>query len=385
MTSLRILKAFLPMIHHYDDQTNDVIGFKCPIPSFTFDMIEDLIKETTSHLEKKPTLIRTTGPCYMVGDLHGNIFDLVRILSMAKLPPKSRYVFLGDYVDRGQFSFEILLLIFALFCQFPNDVILLRGNHEFADVNSTYGFFEELTPIPNGQYLYEQFNKVFEMLPIVAIVDDAIFCVHGGISPNLTEVSQIEKITRPIKSCDDELVADMMWSDPSTETKTYARSTRGLGISYGIQLVSDFLQKANLHKIIRGHQCVQFGVQKELDGLVYTVFSCSNYADAVNNKCGLLFLNTDLTLSCFSLPPKPQIERSKVNFIEINRKTVFEDEPNRLPFSLCSKIVDMRDAAITIPRVPRFRSHSQVVSRINQQSKKLLLRSNTPEKEDILH
>ena len=365
------------MINKYEEKSTDVIGFRCPIPSFPSDMIDELITETSKVLEQKPVLVRVDGPCYIVGDIHGNIFDLIRILSMAKLPPKSRYVFLGDYVDRGQYSLEVLLLLFALQCQFPDDVILLRGNHEFAEVNTSYGFYEEMAPVVNGQYLYEQFNKAFEMLPIAAIISNTIFCVHGGISPGLTDIAQIEKLVRPIKTCDDELVADMMWSDPTPDTKTYARSTRGLGISYGVQLVSDFLTKVNLKEIARGHQCVQAGIEKNLNGMVYTVFSCSNYADAVDNKCGLLFINADLTLSCFSMPPKPQIERSNVCFMNVDKKTVFDDEPIKLPFSLCSKLADMNHSVGSGLRSNcRSRSYSQCVSR-NSSNKRGFPRSST--------
>lgn len=358
MTSLRVLKSFQPLIDSYSEDTTDVIGYKVPVPLIAPELAEALIKETIPILQSKSSLVKIDAPCYVVGDIHGNLYDLIRILSMAKLPPHSRYIFLGDYVDRGQFSYEIVMLLFALQCQFPNDVVLLRGNHEFADVNSVYGFFDEMTALENGQYLYDQMNKAFEWLPIACLIHNKIFCVHGGISPSLNDLAQVEKVERPIKMCDDELIADLMWSDPTNETKTYARSTRGLGISYGSQLVSDYLKKNSLSSVLRGHQCVQNGIQKALDGMVYTVFSCSNYADALDNRCGLLFLNHSLEMQFFSLPPRPQLMRERTTFYPVNRNTVFESENTVIPFSITAKQFEIRKAMMCVP-LPKLRSNSQ--------------------------
>ncbi|EAY07672.1 Ser/Thr protein phosphatase, putative [Trichomonas vaginalis G3] len=359
MTSLRVLKSFMPLIENYKEDNTDILGYKVPVPLICAEMAEALIKEAMGVFQKMPSLVRIDAPCYVVGDIHGNLYDLIRILSMAKMPPQSRYVFLGDYVDRGQFSYEIVLLLFALQCQYPNDVVLLRGNHEFADVNSVYGFFDEMSAIENGQYLYDIMNKAFEWLPISCIIQNKIFCVHGGISPDLNDTAQIEKMERPIKTCDDKLLADLMWSDPTSETKTYARSTRGLGISYGSTLVGDYLKKNNLLSVLRGHQCVQNGIQKALDGLVYTVFSCSNYVDALDNRCGLLFLNQNLEMQFFSLPPRPQLIRQKTSFYPVNRSTVFESEISVIPFSITAKQFEIKKNMLMVP-LPRLRSNSQV-------------------------
>ncbi|EAY07646.1 Ser/Thr protein phosphatase, putative [Trichomonas vaginalis G3] len=358
MTSLRVLKSFMQLIENYTEDNTEVIGYKVPVPLISPEMAEALIKETMTVLQNKPTLVRIDAPCYVVGDIHGNLYDLIRILSMAKMPPMSRYVFLGDYVDRGQFSYEIVLLLFALQCQYPNDVVLLRGNHEFADVNSVYGFFDEMSQLENGQYLYDLMNKAFEWLPIAAIIQNKIFCVHGGISPDLNDISQVEKIERPIKICEDELLADLMWSDPTSDTKTYARSTRGLGISYGTSLVHDYLKKNSLTSVLRGHQCVQNGIQKALDGQVYTVFSCSNYADALDNRCGLLFLNQTLEMQFFSLPPRPQLVRERTSFYPVNKSTIFESENTVIPFSITAKQFEIKKAMLAVP-LPKLRSNSQ--------------------------
>ncbi|EAY11806.1 Ser/Thr protein phosphatase, putative [Trichomonas vaginalis G3] len=358
MTSQRVLRSFMQLISSYSEEKVDVIGYKVPVPLISAELAESLVKETITVLQNKPSLVRIDAPCYVVGDIHGNLYDLIQILSMAKLPPYSRYVFLGDYVDRGQFSYEVVMLLFALQCQFPNDVILLRGNHKFADTNSVYSFFDEMSILENGKYLYDQINKAFEWLPIAAIVQNKIFCVHGGLSSGLNGISQIEKIIRPIKTCEDELIADLMWSDPTTETKTFARSTRGLGISYGYNLVEDYLNKNKLTSVLRGHQCVQNGVQKAIDGLVYTVFSCSNYADAMDNRCGLLFLNQLLEMKFFSLPPRQQLIREKISFYHVDRDTVFQGEQLTAPFSITSKKYEMKGGALTIG-LPRLRSNSQ--------------------------
>lgn len=134
-------------------------------------------------------------------DLHGNIRDLIRILkSISFLESDLKILFLGDYVDKGNFSLEVITLLFSLFLQFPERIFLLRGNHEFSNVNVEYGFKDELYKQYKNDRLWEKFNSVFNWLPIAALIGNKIICFHGGISPQLKNIDQIRSIERPIST-----------------------------------------------------------------------------------------------------------------------------------------------------------------------------------------
>ena len=266
--------------------------------------------EETKVLKRSESLLKISSPVYIVGDLHGNIFDLLRIFIHAKPPPSSRFLFLGDYVDRGEYSVEVLTLLFAYQVAYPAHIFLLRGNHEYASCNSTYGFLEEVKRLYGGSQVYDMFNDVFAWLPIAAIVGDDLFCVHGGLSPNMNRLVDFQRFKRPSNSYENDSVADILWSDPDPKCRNFEKSNRGQGYIYGTEAVAEFLEHAGCKKVIRAHQCVQVGVQKLMGDSVITVFSCSNYADAVDNRCGLLFVDAENSIQMFSMPPLPQVARA---------------------------------------------------------------------------
>ena len=277
------------------------IGRSIPIPSFSAELIKDLCRATIRLL--KSSMVEMKAPVYIIGDLHGNLFDLLRILLYTKTPPETRLVFLGDYVDRGQYSVEICTLLFALFCAYPDNVVLLRGNHEFEHLNKNYGFFAEVQEQWGNEELWTAINEVFSYLPLTAVVNRTILCVHGGISPQIASVRQLQRIQLPIQKYEkDDLVCDLVWSDPSTDTPDFLRSNRGSGVTFGINSVKEFFQGSEIQHIVRAHQCVPLGIERLFGDSVYTVFSCSNYVDGDGNRCGLLFVSSDGKIESFSLP-----------------------------------------------------------------------------------
>ncbi|KAK8893859.1 hypothetical protein M9Y10_022288 [Tritrichomonas musculus] len=314
----QILKGYNHLFNLSDDQFNEV-GRTLPIPTFTENTLIQLCNLTIEQLKNLPTLLEVNAPTYVVGDLHGNVFDLIRILNLARPPPHSCFIFLGDYVDRGQYSIEVVTLLFALFNAFPKQIFMLRGNHEFEDINQIYGFESEVLMHYGQIKLYRKFNEAFGYLPLAAIINQKIFCVHGGISPALKSFDQIIALKRPITVLDIPFVSDLVWSDPSTESQLYGNSNRGVGTTFGEQAAQEFLAMFGIEKIIRAHQCVQYGIAKFFNNQVITVFSCSNYADACGNRCGLLFVESDGNLQHFSLPPIEQIDRSVVDSMECDR------------------------------------------------------------------
>lgn len=114
-------------------------------------------------------------------------------MDIAKHPPHSNYLFLGDYVDRGKQSIEAICLLFAYKIKFPESVFLLRGNHECENITKIYGFYEECQKRYNIA-LWKKFMNVFNMLPVAALIDDKILCMHGGLSKEMSNMNQIKAI-----------------------------------------------------------------------------------------------------------------------------------------------------------------------------------------------
>jgi diadenosine tetraphosphatase ApaH/serine/threonine PP2A family protein phosphatase len=217
-----------------------------------------------------------------VGDIHGNVQDLVRVLR--ELGLGSRFLFLGDYVDRGQFSLECILFLFALTCKFPDRFFLLRGNHECRAVCSNYGFQADLLAL-YSESLFDEFVEVFEWMPIAAVVADRIFCVHGGIGPLIHKLYQIEEFTRPVDECP--LLRQLLWADPNPTFQTFNNGDRGKNVEFGPLALSRFLQANGLSFLVRGHQCVN-GVEFTPGMDVATVFTSSNYSAKRTNQVGVL-------------------------------------------------------------------------------------------------
>lgn len=110
---------------------------------------------------------------------------MLRLFDAGGFPPESNYLFLGDYVDRGRHSIEVMCLLMAYKIKYPENFFLLRGNHETKDISSIYGFFDECKRRYNIK-LYKHFVDLFNCMPIAALIDERILCMHGGISENLS-------------------------------------------------------------------------------------------------------------------------------------------------------------------------------------------------------
>lgn len=315
--SKTVLHAFYGL---FSDKKIDFenVGRDLPLPSFPLQLIQDLLSQAEdmlSHLESN--VIKLSGNIYIVGDLHGNIRDLIRILATASPPPESRFLFLGDYVDRGEYSLEVIVLLLALAIEYPDSVYLLRGNHEYESINSTYGFKEQVFALYGNSLVYERFNRVFSYLQIAAIVSETNLCVHGGLSPQFHSLHQLDEIDRTLDPpC--ALVNDIIWSDPSNVTDGCIQSTRGNGCMFGHAFLVQFLTNNNLTRIIRAHECVKNGVRIGKDSKIITVFSTCNYKGEGSNQCGLLKILEDGSFQAFNLQTISILHREEANFRKIS-------------------------------------------------------------------
>lgn len=198
-----------------------------------------------------------TWPCngchFVSGDIHGQYSDLLRLFEYGGFPPQANYLFLGDYVDRGKQSLETICLLLAFKIRYPENFFLLRGNHECASINRIYGFFDECKRRFNVK-IWKSFTDCFNCLPVAALIDDKILCMHGGLSPDLTNLDQIRTLPRPIAVPDTGLLCDLLWSDPSRDVKGWGMNDRGVSFTFGPDRVSEFLTKHDLDLVCRAHQ-----------------------------------------------------------------------------------------------------------------------------------
>lgn len=189
----------------------------------------------------------------MIGDIHGQYQDLLRLFEYGGYPPSQNYLFLGDYVDRGRQSLETICLLLAYKIRYPDKVFLLRGNHEDAKINRIYGFYDECKRRFNVR-LWKIFTDCFNSLPVAALVDEKILCMHGGLSPELKNLKQIQEIERPTEIPDNGLLCDLLWADPDPTIEGWSDSDRGVSCTFGADKVIEFLGKNDLDLICRGHQ-----------------------------------------------------------------------------------------------------------------------------------
>lgn len=197
--------------------------------------------------------------CFVIsliaGDIHGQYGDLLRLFEYGGFPPEANYLFLGDYVDRGKQSLETICLLLSYKIKYPENFFLLRGNHECASINRIYGFYDECKRRFNVR-LWKTFTDCFNCLPVAAVIDDKILCMHGGLSPDLTNVDQIKSIPRPTDVPESGLLCDLLWSDPSREVKGWGMNDRGVSYTFGADKVAEFLMKNDMDLICRAHQVI---------------------------------------------------------------------------------------------------------------------------------
>lgn len=271
-------------------------GCMCtPLPSQS--VIRKIAEDAIDHFIEEPSLLRLSGAFTIVGDLHGNIDDLLRVFESDRYPPETKYLFLGDYVDRGANSVEVILLLFTLKLLYPEHVYLVRGNHECEAISSCYGFKTEcLMKFDNT--VFDSFISAFSHLPYAALLNEKYLCLHGGISPSLNSLKDIEDLPKPMMTSDSDIACGVLWSDPRMSTESYGPSERGAGYLYNPEDLNTFLKNNNITTLIRSHEFCQ-------DGFTYpygddntscvTIFSTSDYC-GLSNDCSIARVDEDQDL-----------------------------------------------------------------------------------------
>ncbi|CEF65618.1 Serine/threonine-protein phosphatase PP1-beta catalytic subunit [Strongyloides ratti] len=272
-----------------------------------------------------PSLIEVDPPVIICGDIHGQYNDLLRIFKKFGKPPTKKFVFLGDYVDRGDNSLEVMLLLLALKMKYPEYIYLLRGNHELKHINKVYGFQEELKQriLDNNLMftIYEEFNRLFSFFPLAALISKKVLCMHGGISSKIKSLDCIREIKRPLENVHS-IACDLLWADPDKLVKLYEPNTaRGVSSLFGQNALTQFCKKLNIDLVIRGHQVCQIGYEVLFEGHLITVFSASDYDEELKNLAGVIYIDKNSYVFPISLKC-PKTEKEKIACKKKNDLTV---------------------------------------------------------------
>ncbi|CAE7611013.1 gsp-2 [Symbiodinium pilosum] len=231
----------------------------------------------------QPILLELGCPLKICGDVHGQYSDLLKLFECGGFPPEANYLFLGDYVDRGKQSLETICCLLAYKVKFPENFFLLRGNHECASINRIYGFYDECKRRYSIR-LWKTFTDCFNCLPVSAVIEDKIVCMHGGLSPELNQLQQINQVIRPTDVPDTGLLCDLLWSDPEKEISGWGENDRGVSFTFGPDVVSGFLRKHSLDLVCRAHQVVEDGYEFFAARALVTLFSAPNYCGEFDNS-----------------------------------------------------------------------------------------------------
>ena len=266
-----------------------------------------IIDKAYDIIKKEDSMLKISAPLYICGDIHGQYYDLLRVFDILKYPPKSKFLFLGDYVDRGKQSLECLLLLLCLKIQYPSNIFLLRGNHESEALNKIYGFYDECKRRITIK-CFKKITNLFNILPITALIDENILCMHGGLSKDLTKIDQLDKILRPTEIPDEGLLCDLVWSDPSDVlSDNFGENERNVSVTFSKNIVEEFTKNNGLDLICRAHQVVEEGFQFFAGMKLVTIFTAPNYMGEFDNNGGILEVGEDLLCKIHVL--KPNIER----------------------------------------------------------------------------
>lgn len=348
MLSRSVLDSFIPLLLNCEDAKMNCTG-NLALPKLKRDDLLALMETTYKIFNEEPSLLYLSGDFIVVGDIHGNLRDLLRIFNDLGTPANQRYIFMGDYVDRGNLSVEVVVLLLSYKIAYPENIYMIRGNHEFEQINEYYGFKTQVIQ-QYDEEIFDFFNKVFAYLPIAAVVNNKYFLVHGGISPKLQTLDQIKNLKRPITSFTEgdshELVCDLLWSDPSYASYYYSPNPRGFGVNFGVEATFKFLTINKLYGIIRAHQCITTGVEEHFGGRVITVFSSSYYSPYPPNASGAILI-TSSELKPVIYKPLPHFQK---NFSEFKWVQVEETIPLCLRRLGSSKLTNRRSNSLKLRR-----------------------------------
>ncbi|KAF8506290.1 serine/threonine protein phosphatase 2B [Hysterangium stoloniferum] len=277
-----------------------------------------IIQMATNLLRTEPNVLDVDAPITVCGDIHGQYYDLMKLFEVGGSPADTRYLFLGDYVDRGYFSIECVLYLWALKIWYPDTLFLLRGNHECRHLTDYFTFKLECKH-KYSETIYNACMESFCTLPLAAIMNKQFLCIHGGLSPEFQTIDDLRVIDRFREPPTHGLMCDILWADPiedfgqeKTPDGFVHNTVRGCSYFFTYQAACTFLERNNLLSIIRAHEAQDAGYRMyrktKATGFpsVMTIFSAPNYLDVYNNKAAVLKYESNvMNIRQFNCTPHP--------------------------------------------------------------------------------
>ena len=266
---------------------NNIIKKPYKISKLDFHYISQILRKAEEIFKEENLLLEfnlddSKNEVWVIGDIHGNLETLLRLIEIIEEKKPEFVIFLGDIVDRGTNQLECLILVLAFKIRYPNRYYLLKGNHETLEMNKTYGFFQEFKYRYKDQKKFDEVLAVYNVLPFCALVDKSTLCLHGGIPEDYAILSKLKglkprDIVSVFKTIAKSLV-QIMWNDPKPSVGGFTESFRGPGIrSFGEDVFNDFMKENNLKYLIRAHEVFPEGYKWFFNERLLSIFSSANY------------------------------------------------------------------------------------------------------------
>jgi len=270
----------------------------------TIEQCKSLCERAREILQEESNCQPVRCPVTVCGDLHGQFSDLKELFRIAGVMPETNYVFLGDYVDRGYASVKTVTLMFLYKVCYRERITLLRGNHESRQITQVYGFFDECVHTYQSPDVWKFFTDTFDYLPLTAVIEDQIICMHGGISPSLDSLDHIRQLDRHQEVPHEGPMCDLLWSDPDDRCG-WGMSIRGAGYTFGQDISEQFNHSNGLKLIARAHQLVMEGYNWCHDRNVVTIFSAPNYCYRCGNQAAVMEIDENMKHTFLQFDPPP--------------------------------------------------------------------------------
>lgn len=289
---------------------------KCEMLSET--QVKGLCAQLKQLLLTESNVCSVSTPVTVVGDVHGQFFDVLELFEVCGNCPDTNYLFLGDYVDRGYYSVETISLLICMKLRWPDRVTMLRGNHESRQITQVYGFYSECMRKYGSAVVWNSFVDMFDYLSVAALVDAKLYCVHGGLSPSVESIDQIRVLNR-FQEVHEGAMSDMMWSDPDPEVEGFQPSQRGAGYTFGVDVVQRFCETNKVVHVVRSHQLCMDGFQEVFENLLTTIWSAPNYCYRCGNVAAAMEVTDGMVMSFNTFLAAPDAVRKQPD-LETNRE-----------------------------------------------------------------
>lgn len=272
--------------------------------------VKELCDRAREILLREENVAILSTPITVCGDIHGQFDDLLELFRVGGEIPETNYIFMGDFVDRGFNSVETFLLLLSYKVKYPDRIVLLRGNHESRQITQVYGFYDECVRKFGSINVWKYCTDIFDLFCLAAVIDNKIYCVHGGLSPSAENIDSIRTVDRKQEVPHEGVMSDILWSDPDTEVKGFSFSPRGAGYLFGGDEVEKFNHLNGIDLIARAHQLVMEGYSMIFNDSLVTVWSAPNYCYRCGNIASVMEFDEHLNRSFKKFDAAPQENRN---------------------------------------------------------------------------